>query len=144
VSLVSSPTVVDYAPLQLAAKIKVPSDLDGAFERNANFLFIECKQLHRQDMSFGQRFLLEKLARQPFSTVILVMLSGKRTEAGSLLFDPIAYMKFGKGQEYKWKPTDLWKFIDMYRTWEAVATVNPGIASWIEEMPEIPFYFSAE
>ena len=46
-------------------------DIDGMLEKNGYFLFLEWKSL-LEEVPLGQRIALERLARQPRTTVIIV------------------------------------------------------------------------
>lgn len=110
---------VDYGPLKGSftnPKI-APSDIDGIVERNNNFLIFECKHEHDNELSAGQLFTLQGLARQPNTTVLEVMLSGKRTEAGALLFEPLKIRRIGGQSLADWEDTNINDFRERCHRW---------------------------
>jgi hypothetical protein len=78
--------------------------------------------------------MLEKLARQPDFTVLLVQLSGARTAIGALVFDPVAYIKLGRDAEL-WTPTDLKGFAVLLARWEQLTSQVHGRFDYVDWKP---------
>jgi hypothetical protein len=96
------------------------SDIDGAFELNSNFVFIECKQPQDPKMSLGQQIMYERLAMVSDKfTVLECVLTGERTKPQALKFVPTNYRKIGRDREMK--DTNLDTFRKMFKTWEKSA-----------------------
>lgn len=88
--LVRKPCVIDYGTLDgvLSHGKIFPCDLDGCVEVKGNLLFIETK-FHDDDLSEGQRLMLEALAKIPGAKVVVVVIDKKTTSTGAFQFIPL-------------------------------------------------------
>lgn len=121
-----TPVAVDYGSLGILQDSRIiPIDSDGIvyvehagtgmLERRGHFLFLELKQ-PGEKVSGGQLRLLEALAREDNKTVLIVWLSGERSDrTGAFLFQPTAYRKVGRDKDPR--PTTLEQFTASYKQW---------------------------
>lgn len=138
VSLVNKATVIDYSPLYYGGdRVKVPSDIDGVFEIKDNFLVLECKS-GNAEVSIGQRWMLEKLARREGFRVLIVQIKGTRLPSGAMLFEPEAFIELGRPYP-EWQRTSITLFRDYIYRWQAHAYRNPGRNARLD-LKDLPRY----
>ena len=96
----------------------LPHDVDCMIEVGGQFLILECKQ-DGENMSSGQQRSLQMLAREPNKKIWEVRLSGKTSECGAHLFDPVSIRRIHSVSLGDWQDANLERVRAYCKNWSS-------------------------
>ena len=120
--------------------------MDGVDQKGDYFLWYEIKSPNEQ-VSIGQKILLDALARNPKFTVLIIRCNGDRSSIGATIFNPVSYERiYAGGMTSAPVKVTLTSFAKMRDEWFRAATNNNQNAmrfcfdtiegGWIREQQE--------
>lgn len=137
----------DYGTLQVGSteKIHVPSNVDGVDQKGDYFLWYEIKN-PGENLSKGQEILLQALARNPKSIVLILRTNGERSSIGATIFNPVSYERVYPHMTAMPTKCNLQSFTKLRDEWfRAASNANDNAmrfcfdtveGQWLREMQE--------